>query len=61
VSHKYINVMVSHHGCWSELTSVNYIDTLINIEYSSFEILKASRIAMIRGSKEILKGRLRTL
>ncbi|ACP56235.1 helix-turn-helix domain-containing protein [Saccharolobus islandicus] len=61
VSHKYINVMVSHHGCWSELTSVNYIDTLINIEYSSFDILKASRIAMIRGSKENIKGQIKNI
>ncbi|QGA68100.1 helix-turn-helix domain-containing protein [Sulfolobus sp. E11-6] len=61
MSHKYINVVVSHHGCWSELTSGNYIDTLINIEYSSFDILKATRIAMIRGSRENIKAQIKNI
>ncbi|QXJ33911.1 helix-turn-helix domain-containing protein [Saccharolobus shibatae] len=50
--YSYIKLIVKHDGCWSAFSGSNYFDTLINIDYSNFNILKANRIAIIRGSKD---------
>ncbi|WP_338598970.1 helix-turn-helix domain-containing protein [Sulfolobus tengchongensis] len=51
MSYSYLNVVVRHDDCWSKFTSYNYIDTLVNVEYSNFDLLKATRVAIVRGSK----------
>ncbi|AOL16563.1 bacterio-opsin activator [Sulfolobus sp. A20] len=55
----YVSLTIKHNGCWSELTNFTYADSLINVEYSSFGILKANRITMIRGRSDEGKSKLR--
>lgn len=40
-----------HDDCWSNFTTSNYFDILMNVEYASFNILKATRVAIVRGSQ----------
>lgn len=50
--YKYVEITVRHDDCWSNFTTPNYFDTLMNVEYASFNILKATRVAIVRGSQD---------
>jgi len=50
--YKYVGITVRHDDCWSNFTTPNYFDTLMNVEYASFNILKATRVAIVRGSQD---------
>lgn len=52
VQYKYVGITVRHDNCWSNFTTPNYFDTLMNVEYASFNILKATRVAIVRGSQD---------
>lgn len=57
----YIRFDIKHHGCWSSFSAHNYFDTLINIDYSTFDVLKARRLAIIRGSKDDSKAQIKSM
>ncbi|BFI74520.1 helix-turn-helix domain-containing protein [Sulfurisphaera ohwakuensis] len=57
----YIKFDIKHHGCWSSFSTHNYFDTLINIDYSTFDVLKARRLAIIRGSKDDGKAQIKSM
>lgn len=50
--YKYVRITVRHDDCWSNFTTSNYFDILMNVEYASFNILKATRIAIVRGRQD---------
>lgn len=47
-----MRITVRHDDCWSNFTTSNYFDILMNVEYASFNILKATRIAIVRGRQD---------
>ncbi|EZQ11530.1 bacterio-opsin activator [Candidatus Acidianus copahuensis] len=52
VGYTYVNFSVRHNDCWTSQTDLEYYDTLLNLEFSSFNALKADRLAVIRKRKE---------
>ncbi|QIW23831.1 bacterio-opsin activator [Sulfolobus sp. S-194] len=57
----YAKFSIKHHGCWSAFSTYSYFDTLINIDYSTFDVLKAHRLAIIRGSKDGGKAQVKSM
>ncbi|NON61685.1 helix-turn-helix domain-containing protein [Acidianus sp. RZ1] len=55
----YANLALRHSGCWTEFTVYDYYDTLVSVEYSTFNILKANRISIVRRSKYESKSKLK--
>lgn len=55
----YANLSVKHDKCWTRYTSNEYYDTLLNLEFSSFNVLKADRLAVIQKGKEESKRMLK--
>lgn len=59
MKYRHFSIVAKHDRCWSEFVPSNYIDTLINLEYSSFDIIKATRVGLIKGNKDDLESQLK--